>query len=340
MLRKIFSLFWISGCVMVGSDAFAQVISVNCYEQNARISGTVSNLISNGSFENTTCPPWDDVTAHSFCPSSNYYDCTLQGWTTTCGTSSYPLIFDSTRVVIPDGNLAVYLGNSSANACSATAGDTSCLGIANCEVTGITDGYPYNPGAAYNGVLGIGLEQTVSGLIIDSVYVLEFWAGGEDGYFNKGLFAVNVGFGNIFLRDKRTEPAAIGTRFLVRFKATASAHTIKFTNWGHICGTCTELVLDDVRLYTSAEFTGINEASAIDAVVITNPFSNEIKIVNFSFAHGRSIVLYDYTGKEILRKKPSGAETTINTESVAVGLYFLRIEDGKRLRNYKVVKGN
>jgi PKD repeat protein len=35
--------------------------------------------------------------------------------------------------------------------------------------------------------------------------------------------------------------------------ASATSHTIKFTNWGHICSYCTELVLDDVKLYTLAE---------------------------------------------------------------------------------------
>jgi hypothetical protein len=325
----------------------AQVLTVNCFEQNERISGPVNNLISNGSFEITNCPAWDDLTPYSFCPASTYYDCILQDWTTNCGSSSYPLIFDASRVVIADGLLAAYLGNSTCNACSASAGDTSCLSQVFCEVTGIPAGYPFNPGTGYNGGEGVSIEQIVTGLIADSVYYLEFWAGGENGYFNKGLFAVNVGFGNIFLRDKRTQPSSTGTRFLVRFKATSSAHTIKFTNWGHICSTCTELVVDDVRLYTNAEFTGIAVVEGEIASVFPNPFAAELNIATPSWTRDGYVTLYSYLGQEILHQKINSVSTILNTEALETGLYFLRIESGSTgsptgrvVKNYKVVKGN
>jgi hypothetical protein len=322
------------------SSAEAQVISVTCFEQNERINGPVNNFISNGSFEITNCPAWDDITPHSFCSASNYYDCTLQDWTTNCGSSSYPLIFDASRVVIADGVVAAYLGNSTSNACSASAGDTSCLNMISCEVTGIPDGYPYNPGAGFNGAEGVSIEQTVTGLTADSVYYLEFWAGGENGYFNKGLFAVNVGFGNIFLRDKRTQPSSTGTRFLIRFKATSSSHVIKFTNWGHTCSTCTELVVDDVRLYTNTEFTAIAVIAEEETYVFPNPFSSQLSITSSLWNADGSIVLHDYTGRMIHYQKINSTEEIINTEALAEGLYFLRVEDNGKARNYKVVKSD
>jgi PKD repeat protein len=92
-----------------------------------------------------------------------------------------------------------------------------------------------------------------------NTYVLEFWAGGEQylgSWDGKGLFAVDVGFGDTLLRCPATpNNGGIGTRYIIEFNAIAASHTIKFTNWGHIRYNCTELVLDDVRLYTVAELS-------------------------------------------------------------------------------------
>ena len=74
-------------------------------------------------------------------------------------------------------------------------------------VSGIPSGYPVNtPG--FGGTAGLSLQQTVSGLIAGNTYVLEFWAGGESlsWYTESGVFAVDVGFGNIFMRCKPSNP--------------------------------------------------------------------------------------------------------------------------------------
>lgn len=128
--------------------------------------------------------------------------------------------------------------------------------MTDCELSGIPPGFPTHD-AVYGGNVGVSIEQTVTGLTIGNTYVLEFWAGGENNlnnFVSSGMFAVDVGFGNSLLRCHETPyGTGVGTRFIIEFNATSSSHTIKFTSWGHVCSSCTEAVIDQVRLYTIAE---------------------------------------------------------------------------------------
>jgi|GEM_PF-1130766 len=241
-------------------NAHAQVLCIMCFDQNDSISTGVNNLLLNGGFENTTCIASTGVIGSptSFCPNSTGYSCDLANWTCSGGgTSTYACIYDqvTNKSMIEEGNNAVYMGNFYCNPCSNTSGDTSCLITSGCTVSGPPVGFPFNPDPAFGGAVGVSIEQTVSGLITGNTYVLEFWAGGEEYMTDPGLFALNVGFGDTMLRDRNTPVGGIGTRYLVMFNAVATSHTIKFTNWGHVCPNCTELVLDDVRLYTIAELS-------------------------------------------------------------------------------------
>ncbi len=251
----------------------AQILCIYCYEQNDSLSQNVNNLILNGSFENTNCAP--NVFSNSFCPNSGYYGCDVVNWICTGGGSaSYASIDDYTFTQTADGNNAAYFGNgSSASACSPTFNDTSCLTATGCELLNIPMGYPTND-VTYGGSIGVSLEQTVSGLTIGATYVLEFWAGGEPqshGWMDAGVFAVDIGFGNTFLRNKPTCPGCIGTTYIIEFNATATSHTIKFTNWGHICIPCTELILDNVRLYTLPELSpAVPSCSTVPIALFTS----------------------------------------------------------------------
>ena len=229
----------------------AQVVCILCYDQNDSISDNVTNLIQNGGFELNTCGG-----NGYFCPNSSFYSCDLTGWTCTGGgpnTYAHNLINSLSLVV--EGVQGAYLGNFYCNPCSNVADDTSCITDTACAMFALPPGFPTNT-AAYGNNTGVSLSQTVSGLTIGATYVLEFWAGGEgDSWPNPGLFGVDVGFGDTLLRNKQTRlfTADIGTRYLIEFMATSTSHTIKFTNWGHICSNCTELVIDDVKLYPLAE---------------------------------------------------------------------------------------
>lgn len=232
----------------------AQIICILCYEQNDSISVGVNNLIANGSFESSNCTP--NSNSYSFCPNSTNYTCNIAGWVCTGGGfNTYASEWTNALTTVADGYVAPYFGNDFCDACG--NGDTTCLLNLDCAVTGIPAGYPINA-PNYGGPNGLSLKQNVNGLIPGDTYILEFWTGGESGgnYFsNDGMFAVDVGFGDTMLRCKPTAPGQIGRRFIIEFIAASSSQTIKFTNWGHICPNCTELILDDVRLYTLAELS-------------------------------------------------------------------------------------
>ena len=239
-------------CIFL-STVSAQVICINCYRQNEPISPNAPNLILNGSFESTNCNSGDNI-----CPASPTYSCDFSNWNCTGGGTSTYAQLPGWAVTIPDGTNVVYLGNWFSTNCSATADDTSCVINSGCTVEGIPPGYPHSE-AQYGGSTGVSLDQTVSGLIPGEIYFLEFWGGGEGGttgFSDPGLFGIDIGFGYLFLSNVSTcYSGAIGTRYIIEFRATSSSHTIKFTNWGHKCSSCTELILDDVRLYDFADLS-------------------------------------------------------------------------------------
>jgi type IX secretion system substrate protein len=328
----------------------AQILCIYCYDQNDSISAGVNNLLLNGGFENTTCTPAGGIIGAltSFCPSSNGYVCDITNWTCTGGgTNTYACLFDNTWSIIAEGNYALYFGNHYCNACSSSGNDTSCLNNKDCTVTGIPAGYPLSE-PAYGTTAGVSLEQTVSGLITGNTYVLEFWAGGENFTSERGLFAADVGFGDTLLRNKHTDPnsADIGTRYIIEFIATSSSHTIKFTNWGHICNACTELVLDDVRLYTLAELdasvphctVGISPTPAAEeAALFPNPVTNELN-VKTNTNDVSEIIFYDIASRKFLQQTFINA-VSINTEKFSKGIYFYEIKNKEGVvKKGKVIK--
>jgi len=257
-MKKFLLILVLSFSVYTIHSASAQIICIFCYDQNDSISTGVNNLLSNGGFENSNCVPWGGGGFDSYCPSSMYYGCDIVDWTCTGGGQySYPVLFDGINGSnVAEGIRGAYFGNGFAGFCSSFPSDTTCISDSGCTVIGIPAGYPTND-PMLGGALGINLSQTVNGLTPGNVYILEFWAGGEGSiYFDEGIFAVDIGFGYIFLRCPSTNPGVgIGRRYVIEFYATASSHSIKFTSWGHKHPNGTELVLDDVRLYTLAELS-------------------------------------------------------------------------------------
>jgi len=351
-MKKHLLLFLFSNTII--KFALAQILCVQCFQQNDSIGINVgsNNLIMNGGFENTTCAT---ACAGVYCPNSATYNCSIANWTCTGGgTSTYGCVYDSANYFVVQGTRAVYFGNSYSNPCSGTSAstfpnnDTSCLNHLTCTITGIPSGFPLS-GPNYGDTAGLSISQTVSGLTIGSNYVLEFWAGGEyEGWFSKkGMFAVDVGFGNIFLSDKitRHNTASIGTRYIIQFKAVSTTHTIKFTNWGHICGACTELVLDDVRLYTTqylpAPFPsciseGINEIKHNAITVFPNPVTNQLT-VNTGNNAPSELIIYDITSRKVMQQTFTNT-ITVNTEPLAKGIYIYQVTTAQETVKGKVVK--
>jgi len=324
-------------------SASSQVLCIKCYNQNTRVLTDTNNLMVNGGFEFTTCNPVGVINDTSFCPNSQYYHCDIANWTCTGGgISTYAFVINSAFSIIVEGTKSVYFGNYYAHACLNNLFDTSCISDIGCEVTGIPTGFPYND-TSYGGTTGINLEQTVNGLTVGAVYKLEFWAGGEWSYPKRGIFAVDVGFGNIMLRDLPTRPSTgIGMRYVIVFVATSTSHTIKFTNWGHICGTCTELVLDDVRLFPASPdenlcITTINELTNNTPTVFPNPATNSLTVMT-NANHRSVIILYDITLRKLIEENFSG-EVSLSIEHLSKGVYLYEIRDETGdMRQGKMVK--
>ncbi len=235
----VLSLVWMA-------QAQSQVICVRCYYQNPPLNPGAPNMVLNGGFENFTGTGFTTY----YCPTSTSYNGDLVNWTCTGGgPSTYAQIFTNSMTVIPEGTHAVYMGNYFCHSCSATDGDTACLDFDSCIVQGVPTGYPNNT-PAYGGATGVSLSQTINGLVPGNVYILEFWSGGEDGFAGTGIFAFDIGFGNMFITCRQTPPPnGVGKRFCIVFRAIASSQVLKFTNWGHISYYNSEPILDDVQVY-------------------------------------------------------------------------------------------
>jgi len=94
-----------------------------------------------------------------------------------------------------------------------------------------------------------------------------------------------------------------------------------------------------VKFCDSSVVAFVNESPDLNSLssVYPNPFSNQLN-AHFKTNTTVTITLCDYTGKEILRAKTNSTEAVLNTGGIAAGLYFLRVENGSEVRNYKVVK--
>lgn len=320
------ALFFLA--LLMQSKMEAQVLCVFCFEQNAPISNNTTNLIQNGSFETTTCTPWPGFPQY-YCPSSSDYACDIANWVCTGGGSAtYACLLDQNSVLVPDGNNAVYLGNSFCKPCSDAMDDVSCITLGDsCAIDGIPPGFPQHD-PSYGGSTGVSISQSVSGLTIGDTYVLEFWSGGEDFdvFLNDGVFGVDVGFGNLMFANHPTGPEAteVGIRYIVEFIAASTTHTIKFTNWGHICSNCTEAILDDVNLYP------VSELSPSITNCFTNSFIINIAQVPISCAGANDGTLvanaFGSTGPYSYLWSP-GSQTNDTLFNVGPGTYSVTVTD-------------
>ncbi len=343
MKNPFFTGLFYLACIHFAS---AQIECIRCFTRIDPISPEAVNLIQNGGFEQHNCvPAWFQG---SYCPSSNLYNCDIESW--RCiggGTNSYPIIFDTSLSRIPEGEYAAYFGNGNGFVCAEFSFDTSCLVREECTVTGIPTGFPTTLDG-YGGLDGVSLEQTVDGLIVGNTYVLEFWAGGEPLLgllLSPGIFAIDIGFGKTFLTCQPTSQGQgpPGTVYLIRFTATSPTHTITFTNWGHMCNDCTELVIDNVRLYTLAELappfqeciTSTAESSAKEDILIyPNPAENVIH-VKLPGDDPYRISVLDSQGRLVGSQSTS---SEVDLSGLQAGVYFLVVKSRSETLVKRVVK--
>lgn len=333
-------------------NASAQILCVLCYNQNDSLSDNINNLLLNGGFENSTCTPHPSSYSN-FCPNSNVYAGDINNWTCSGGGfQTYTLWLESpTFSEIVEGNNAVYFGNRYCNACSSSQNDTSCLSEINCYVLSPPSGFPVNLNIGYGGDTGVSLSQTVNDLTIGSIYVIEFWAGGEgdeNSYTKNGLFAADVGFGNIFLRCNSTPVGGIGKRYIIQFIANQTSHTIKFTNWGHICQDCTELVLDNVRLYTLAEisnyiqpcYQGISNSVINETSIFPNPTITTLTIQSPLISKTTTLSTFNAQGQQVFAPplQQEDGQVALYIGHLASGVYFLTLSNEGQTVSKRFVK--
>ncbi|MFI5171833.1 MAG: T9SS type A sorting domain-containing protein [Chitinophagales bacterium] len=67
-----------------------------------------------------------------------------------------------------------------------------------------------------------------------------------------------------------------------------------------------------------------------------NPFTNEILISNCSLSG--EIILFDFTGKEILHVNSFSHQAKLNTENILPGIYLIQYFDNKNTETQKIVK--
>lgn len=317
--------------------AEAQIICIRCFDQNEPVSASVVNLVQNGGFENHTCPP-PDIGMGNFCPNAEDYDCDIFNW--TCiggGADSYPHFKSHFEAHVAEGVSAAYLGNWFPLPCSELQNDTTCLQDVGCVVTGVPIGYPheyYDDEYEMGGTTGVSLQQTVSGLTVGALYTLEFWAGGEwdFGLFaDRGIFAVDIGFGYTYLRCRGTGEGMIGTRYLITFAAVAPEHTITFTNWGHISDFATEVILDDVRLFHIKNNPCTVDVPETGYATAPRVFMDAgALVVQTSGTYVCTLVLYNTVGEEVKRVGITGsARVELTDLSGGIYVYALHSAAGR-----------
>ncbi|MEI6488355.1 MAG: T9SS type A sorting domain-containing protein [Bacteroidota bacterium] len=326
-------------------NSYSQIISIQCFNQNDSIGIHLgkNNLILNGGFENTNCgfnSNWN-----SFCPKSAFYTCNIENWVCVGGGSAvYPHFYDTTFEFVVEGKRAPYFENLYTKVNSKVNNDTAPFLKENgCAIQNISTSFFSSIPSNYGGGEGLSLEQLVSNLVSGNMYILEFWAGGGFDSKNKtvedGLFAVDIGFGNCYLKNKPTPlQTGIGTRFLIAFKATKSSHTIKFTNWLPHKSNCADLILDDVRLYSS-EFLPKNisinpghpQTDFICKDIVDVSLNTKTKQIVITFQEDQkntSIKIKNSRGKEMFALNFTGRELFLDQGDLKTGVYFVQIMNG------------
>jgi hypothetical protein len=149
------------------------------------------------------------------------------------------------------------------------------------------------------------------------MYLIKTDSSGESGCHTSDAATIVTSAPMDFTASSTTETAAA---------AIVAAQTLPISNGANTNSLC----------FTVSTGPGAQNAEPA-ILVFPNPFSGNLTISHIGDA---VVTLCDYTGKEILHQRTTTGEAILNTESLAAGLYFLRVEDGREVRNYKVVKAD
>jgi hypothetical protein len=112
----------------------------------------------------------------------------------------------------------------------------------------------------------------------------------------------------------------------------ASSAVQEHLNHGDHLGAC--------GAYTTAR--DVNNASQLQAensvMIYPNPAHENINIRLSSLQQGAMFVVYDANGKIVLSHRMTNSTKTISVKSLASGVYYVQIRNGKNVTTQKVVK--
>lgn len=264
LFRISLSVLTLAGALCV--DASASIVSIST--GSVLVGNHSTSLITNGSFETraagdpaiTTDVNWSGVVNnHKVLPqdSSGGIVYAIPGWGQTSSPGAYGVWGPGAGTArggaaCVDGAACLYFGNWF----TGTGPSNPAIFHADGTVT-------YATPPVFTNISGINsapttLFQTLSGLTIGDEYLLDFWASGEDNNSirpDPGVFGLSIGTDSLFLTAPSPTSllAATSIRYNVKFKATSINETLTFTNWGHVTGNSTELILDDVVINHTPE---------------------------------------------------------------------------------------
>ena len=212
-----------------------------------------NNLFTNGSFETRSAgdPPITQIVCVSGTSGTRVGVCgtvpnyVIPGWIFTGDPGSYAA-WGPFQGLGADGAADIYFGNF-----SPTSNETPSYGANGVatfpDVANLIFTWP--PGK--NIMNPTTLSQTIGGLIAGNTYLLDFYASGESNDRAPSVFGLSIsGEPLVYLTTPSLNSLfnSRSERYHVTLTANANSETFEWINWGHICDTCTELVLDDVIL--------------------------------------------------------------------------------------------
>jgi len=173
--------------------------------------------------------------------------------------------------------------------------------------------------------LGISVKQTTDGGYIIGAWTQSFGAGAYDFYLIKtdanGNSGCNQSATATIVNAPPTQvsiPAAT-----ISSGGTVTAPSTIVGSGGIINTPCTNVGVDEI-------------AGSNSMFIYPNPFSDEL-LIKRTNPNG-TLIIFDITGKEVMRHKTFYSETKINTEKLVSGFYLLNYTDGNNTSNIKIVK--
>ena len=290
----------------------------------------------------------DDSTGQSFNSLSNLQQYDAVVFSNTSG--------DAILDTIQKQNFEQYMNSNGAFIGIHAASDTYRHSSANGTNTGSWDWYAQMLGASVqqnpNHVTGTPvyrIDAIISHPLLSGVpdpwYKAEEYYYWENGYFDSA---------NIVLQkvEQTIGPNSLvnsydSARAVTWYKILPDGGRSCYTSLGHAASNYTSdtsfyRLLSNAVLWACDSASGINSLSEAETIsVFPNPVSRELDVTGYTLYGIAGIKIYDVTGNLILSRQSTASSKrpfAMDVSSLASGVYFLRITDGKNFRQGKFVK--